>query len=295
MNSEVTIVYHLGALNTDNDQLTWSIRKNNELMQKHGVLMRRPKEYRPHLRNMLTELAGEQPSEVDQESLMHALIKAQKPKRLLLSNSKFMADPAWIFQNGVFYHNAPANTAALRNLFPHNPTEFFLGIANPASFIPAAFKSQKNKDYAAFMGNTDLANVRWSDVIARIQDANPDCPITVWCNEDSPIIWPTILRRVAGVDPKTKLEGENDIINNIISEEGQTLLAKYLADRPNLTEAQRQRLRVVFLERFYLNEAVEEVIDLPGWTDETIDALTKIYDDDVDRIKQMDDVTFLSL
>ena len=92
----------------------------------------------------------------------------------------------------------------------------------------------------------------------------------------------------------TRMKGEEDIINNIISEEGQTLLAKYLADRPNLTEAQRRRLRIVFLERFYLSDVVEEVIDLPGWTDETVDALTNIYDDDVNRIKQMDGVTFLS-
>jgi len=294
MRTDIEIVYHLGAPYTDNEQVTWSLRKDAALLAEKRIYLRRPRLYRPLLAEMVQELQGDKPSIVDQENLLNSIIGRENFKRLIMTNSNFMGVPAWMFNGGLFYKNAGRNTAAIRNLFPDNPCEFSLGIADPAVFIPNVFRGQREKKYPQLMENTDLATVRWSDVIARIQEANPDCPITVWCNEDSPVIWPTILHRIAGLDPKIRLQGENDIINMIISEEGQTLLAKYLADRPNLTEEQRRRLRVVFLERFYLSEVVEEVIDLPGWTAETVEALTKIYDDDVNRIKQMDGVTFLS-
>ncbi len=294
MDTDITFVYHLGAPQTDNDQIIWSIRKDSELMAEHGTLMPRPKGYRLHISNMIAELDGEIPSVVDQETLLGALIKRQKVSRLLLSDSKYMADPSWIFINGVFYDNAERNTAILRNLFPENPTEFFLGIANPASFIPAVFKAQNNKSYENFIAGTDLATIRWSDVISRIQQANPDCPITVWCNEDTPVIWPRVLRNFAGLDSKIRLQGELDIINGIISEEGKRLLVKYLDDRPKLTEIQREQVRAVFLEKFFLHHAVEEEIDLPGWTEETVEALTAIYEDDIKRIAEMPEVTFLA-
>ncbi|WP_457645718.1 hypothetical protein [Profundibacter sp.] len=294
MRTDINIVYHLGAPFTDNEQVTWSLRKDAVLLSEKNVYLRRPRLYRPLIAEMVQELQGEKPSVTDQENLLNSIIGKEKVKRLIMTNPSFLGVPAWMFYGSRFYDNAGKNTAAIRNLFPDNPCEFFLGIANPSVFIPNVFKGQKEKNYPQFMENTDLATVRWSDVISRIQDANPDCTITIWCNEDSPVIWPTILHKIAALDPKIRLQGENDIINMIISEEGQALLAKYLADRPNLTEAQRRRLRIVFLERFYLSDVVEEVIDLPGWTDETVEALTKIYDDDVNRIKQMDGVTFLS-
>ena len=294
INTDTTIVYHLGAPNTDEEQITRSMRSNIKLLAENGVLKPWPKDYRPLINELVKELEGDEPTVEEQETLFNVITRGQDLKRVILSNPKFLGVPNWMFSKGKFYGNAAKNTAALRNIFYNNPHEFFLGIANPASFIPSVFKTVSGKTYEQFMDGMNLANVRWSDVISRIQYANPGCPITVWCNEDSPIIWPIILHKIANVDPMTRMKGEEDIINNIISEEGQTLLAKYLADRPNLTEAQRRRLRIVFLERFYLSDVVEEVIDLPGWTDETVEALTNIYDDDVNRIKQMDGVTFLS-
>jgi len=48
------------------------------------------------------------------------------------------------------------------------------------------------------------------------------------------------------------------------------------------------------LRSFFLDEAVEEEIDLPDWTDETVDALTEIYDDDIERIERLSGVNFIT-
>lgn len=294
MRTDINIVYHLGAPHTDNDQLIRSLQKDSGLLAKNGIMMRHTKEYRHLLNAMIDELEGEMPSVVDQETLLASIIKDQKVDRLIMSNNQFMGMSAWMFYGGIFYQNAGRNTGRIRNLFPDNPCEFFLGIANPASFIPASFKGQAKKDYEGFIKDTDLLSVHWSDVIARIQAANPGCPITVWCNEDTPIIWPTVLGEIAGIDSQIHLKGELDIIGEIISQDGSDLLVKYLDERPALTETQRRRVREIFLEKFFLDDAVEHEIDLPGWTGDTVEELTDNYEDDIERIADMKDVNFIS-
>lgn len=294
MRTDINIVYHLGAPHTDNDQITWSLRKDAQLLADNGVMMRRPKEYRPQLKEMIVKLQGEVPSVGEQENLLGSIIRSQEVDRLIMSDARFLGVPSWMMYGGVFYKNAAKNTARIRDLFPDNPCEFFLGISNPANFIPAVFDAQSEKTYEKFLDGTDLASIRWSDVIRQIQEENPDCPLTVWCNEDTPIIWPTVLRELSGLDPQTRLQGELDIIQEIMSPDGVELLVKYLDERPTLTEVQRRRIRGIFLEKFYLDDAVEEEIDLPGWTDETIHALTRIYDDDVERIERLPGVNFIA-
>lgn len=295
MRTNTNIVYHLGAPHTDNELVTWSLRKDSRLLVKKGTMLRRPKAYRSILSEMIAELQGEKPSIVDQETLLDSIVGNRQVDRLIMSNSKFLGSPIWMFHGGSFYPNAAKNTANIRNLFPDNPCEFFLGIANPASFIPTSFKAQVEKDYEQFISGADLFAIRWSDVIGRIQAANPDCPITVWGNEDTPIIWPSVLREIAALDPQTRLKGELDVIREIMSPDGVELLIKYLDERPNLTEIQRRRIRAIFLEKFFLDDAVEEEIDLPGWTDETVDRLTENYEDDLERIEHMSGVNFISL
>lgn len=294
MRTDINIVYHLGAPHTDNEQITWSLRKDIQLLTDRGVMLRRPREYRPLLKEMILELKGEEPSIVDQEKLLSAIVKKEEVDRLIMSDPRFLGVPAWMLYGGGFYKNAAKNTARIRDLFPDNPCEFFLGISNPAGFIPAVFNKQTDKTYEQFVDNTDLASIRWSDVIVSIQQENPECPITVWCNEDTPIIWPTILREIAGLDPQTPLLGELDIIEEIMSKNGIELLTKYLSERPGLSEVQRRRIRGIFLEKFYLDDAIEEEIDIPGWTEETIDALTDIYDDDIERIERLPGVNFIA-
>ena len=294
MRTDINIVYHLGAPHTDNDQVTWSLRKDAAMLADNGIMLRRPKEYRPLIKEMILELKGDAPSIVDQENLLTSIIRNQQVDRLIMSDSRFLGVPAWMLYGGKFYQNAGKNTQTIRNLFPDNPCEFHLGISNPANFIPAVFTGQTDKTYEKFIDGAELATVRWSEVIAQIQQQNPDCPITVWCNEDTPIVWPSILREIAGLDPQVRLQGELDVIQQIMSSDGVELLIKYLEERPGLTEVQRRRIRGIFLEKFYLDDAVEEEIDLPGWTDDTIDALTDIYEDDIERIERMAGVNFIS-
>ncbi len=288
------IAFHLGAPHTDNGQLTWSLRKDTKLLHENGVLARRPGTYRKLLNEKVKELDGCQASPAEQDELLSSIVKDQPVNRLILSNSKFMGIPAWMFNNGIFYKNAGTNMARLRNLFPDHPCEIFLAIRDPATFVPEAYLTQDEKGYDDFINGISLLDIRWSDVIASIQQANPDCPITVWCNEDSPVIWSTVLRKISGLEPDTNFRGGMDIINTIMSPEGAERLITYLQENPNLSETQSHEVKAIFLEKFALDSAVEDVIDLHGWTNEIVDELTECYEDDIELIERMSGVDFIA-
>ena len=49
-----------------------------------------------------------------------------------------------------------------------------------------------------------------------------------------------------------------------------------------------------FLDKYALDEEIEEEVDLPGWTPELIDHLTAVYDDDMIEIGRIPGVTVLT-
>jgi hypothetical protein len=71
-------------------------------------------------------------------------------------------------------------------------------------------------------------------------------------------------------------------------------LLAYLKAHPPQTEVQKRRIIAAFLDKFALEEEVEEVVDIPGWTDQTIDTLTRAYEEDVWLIERMPGVTLIT-
>jgi len=289
-----TIVYHIGAPYTDNDQLVWSLRKDTRLLDEKGVLLRRPKAFRPLISQLLQRLDGVEASTEDQQTLMGAIVKDLEISRLILSDPSYMGDPGEMLKGGGFFTDVGPRVRSLRQLFPDLPGEIFLCIRNPALLVPEAFNARKDKDYERFSNGADLLSLRWSDVIDRLLRANPDCPITVWCNEDTPIIWPVILGKVTGIEDATRFAGELDIVRSIMTEDGGARLKAYLDARPQFTEKQRRSIRTIFLEKFVLEDAIEEEIDLPGLTGAMVDQISDSYEEDVRMIAEMPGVTFLS-
>lgn len=294
MPSSIEIAFHLGAPFTDNDQLTWSLRKDSDLLSENGIMIRRPKEYRRILSDRISDLQGRKAPIESQEKLLASIIRRGNVKRLILSNGRFLGATSWMLSGRKFYQNAGNNTAALRGLFSENPCHFYLAIRNPAPFISSAYSAQNSRSYEEFKNSIRFEDIRWSDVIADIQLANPECPITVWCHEDSPVIWPTVLQKITTLEHVENFAGALDILKNIISFEGAARIEKYLEIHPKLSKWQREQVHTIFLEKFAMEEANEEEIDLPGWTHDLVDTITHIYEDDIQQVEEMTGVDFIS-
>lgn len=291
--TNIQMAYHFGAPFTENSQLMPSLEKNSDLLEKFGVLALPPKKFKSTFFAMLKDLEGLFSTPDDQSELLDELVGDLPVDRLVMCNSNIMGQPAWMLAGEKFYRNAPTNCRKYRDLFPDNSCEFFIGISNPAILLPLAFENQKAKTYDSFFGDTVLETIRWSNTIADIASANPDVAITVWCNEDTPTIWPTILKEVAGLEARDKLLGELDVVEKIVSPEGFARLRAYLAERPHLNELQIRRIKSTFLEKYYLPRAVDLEIHLPGWSDDFVQDLTERYENDLEIIESMPGVSFI--
>lgn len=287
------IVYHLGAHFTDEERLLRCLLKNKPLLDAHEIVVPAPKRYRTLLRETAIQLKGQAASIDSQALILEQIMDEDRAERLVLSWDSFLSLPAWVLK-GTLYPAAGERVRAFSQIFPEIEAEFHLAIRNPATFLPALYERLKPESYGAFLAGADPFNLRWSEVVERILDANPDAPLTVWCDEDTPLIWPEVLRAVSGLPEDCRMEGEDDLLAGLMSGEGLTRMRAYIASHPPQNVLQRRKIVSAFLDKFALPERIDMQIEMPGWTAETVEDLTAGYDEDVARIMAMGEVSFLA-
>ncbi|RVV99317.1 hypothetical protein EKE94_01060 [Mesobaculum littorinae] len=289
------IAFHIGAHCTDDDRLLKTLHRNAEALAAQGVSVPAPAQYRILLRDLATGLRGDAATHEAEEALLEAILGGADLGRLVLSNDSFLSAPARAVGEGRLYPRAH-KAAWLRNAVPSCDVSFHLAMRDPAGFVPAVFARQggRPEEFRAYIEGTDPMHLRWSDMVAQLREAVPDCPITVWQNEESPLIWTDILRDMAGLGTDAPLQGGFDGIRPIMSQEGMKKLRAYTRAHPPATEAMRRRVVVAFLDKFALDEEVEAEFDLPGWTEELTDALSEAYEADMARVAEIPGVTFLT-
>ncbi len=286
------IVYHLGVHCTDDEKLLRCLLRNRGTLAAQGIAVPGPARYRTLLRDTLATLKGQTANEETQALLLEQIMDEDQARRLILSYDSFLAFPQWALRR-TFYPNGAERMRAMTRIFPEIEAEFQLAIRNPATFLPALFQRLPGVEYDTFIAGADLHTLRWSDLISRLAELNPDVPITVWCDEDTPLLWTEILRSLSGHDPATVLEGTEDFLATLMSEEGNVRLRAYLDQTPPADEARRRKIVSAFLGKFALPDRIETEIDLPGWTETLVAEMTEGYDRDVARIAAMPGVTLL--
>ena len=288
------IVYHIGANCTDADKLVRSLGKNARLMAPRDIHIPLPAKYRRLLRETIQNLAGASPAEGTRDILLDAITDPTDCKRLVMSNSAFVGLPVRVFEAGVFYGQMEMKLRALGLMFPVDDLHIGFALRNPATFIPALWKQVQRGTFQGFMNGIDPMDVRWSDLIARIRATLPRARITVWCNEDTPLIWGTVLRRLIGVEDDTPVNGEYDLLSTIMSQPGMARFESYLRSHPPQSQLQLRRVIAAFLDKYALPDEIEEEIELPDWDAQLVDDMTRAYEDDVNRIGAMPGVEFIA-
>lgn len=287
------IVYHLGAHFTDEERLLKCLLKNRDVLAQHNIVVPGPKRYRALLRETAIALKGQAATRDSQALILEQIMEEDHADRLILSWDSFLSLPPWVLKD-TLYPAAGERVRAFSQIFPEIEAEFHLAIRNPATFLPALYERQQPKAYPDFLAGSDPYDLRWSDVVERILDSNPDAPLTIWCDEDTPLIWPEVLQAVAGLPDDVRLDGEEDLLISLMSGEGMTRLRAYLESHPPASVLQRRKIVSAFLDKFALPERIDMQIEMPGWTEDMVADLTEAYEEDVARIAQMGEVTFLA-
>lgn len=288
------IVYHLGAHGTDDDRLVRALLKNRGTLEAMGIAVPSPRLYREVLPRVAKSLKGGAAGRDAQSVILDAVIEADEARRVIFSHDGLICFPVNVVSELGFYAMAPQRFAAYSNLFPEAEKEFFLALRNPATLVPTLIERAVDGTYAAIMGTTSPTELRWSSVIRRVLAHMPDIDLTVWCNEDTPLIWPEILRALAGLGPEDALEGDFDLLATLMRDEGLAKLKAHLDAQPPQTVAERRRITTEFLEEFGKSEELEVEVDLPGWTDDMVEAITAAYERDCAEIAAMPGVTFIA-
>ena len=288
------IVYHIGAHETDEDRLLKCLLKNRETLVSQGIAVPNPGRYRKMLREVLNTLARGAPPTMTRDEVIRSILGDHDAERIVMSNPNFCCINARVFERGQFYALGPARVAALGALFAEDQLEFHLGIRNPASFVPAVLGSLPDNVRDGVISELDPFDLRWSDVIVRLREACPRAEFTVWCNEDTPLLWSQLIREISGLDFESPIIGGFDLLSEIMTEEGFKRFLAYLESHPPQTEVQKRRIIAAFLDKFAIFEELEEELDMPGWTDATVDALTETYEDDLYTIERIHGVTLIT-
>ncbi|MGR3453611.1 hypothetical protein [Pseudooceanicola sp.] len=288
------IVLHAGAHCTDEDRLVKCLLKNKDLFLKQGIAVPGPSRYRRLLRDAIQALARTEPEPGAREVLLDSILEHDGVRRLLLSNDNFFGVPKIAIGDGVLYPKAEQRVADLMRLFPGDDLTLCLGIRNPATFLPALYAESPQEDMLTFLDGADPALLDWSELLRRLRAAHPGLPIVVWCNEDTPLIWGSVLRAIAGLEEGTKITGSFDILSEIMSREGMQRFRAYLHAHPVMTEHQKRRAIGAFLDKYAIGDEIEEELDLPGWDDTYVEMLTARYEADVAVIEQIPDVRFIA-
>jgi hypothetical protein len=63
---------------------------------------------------------------------------------------------------------------------------------------------------------------------------------------------------------------------------------------PDMSEIQKRRVIVAFLDKFALEDEIEEELDMPGWTDDLVQELTDLYDRDIETVRRIAGVTMIA-
>lgn len=288
------LVLHTGAHFTEEERLLKCLLRNKSEFAERGTAVPGPGRYRKLVRDTLNAMKDNDPALMARDVLLDAILDQEEAERLILSNAHFFGPPKLAIRDGLFYPKATAKLTRMARIFHTDETELFMAVRNPATFIPAILNRVPELELKDLLGYKDVQNVRWSEMIGRIRYEVPHVPITVWCNEDAPMIWGQILRDISGLEHHDQLNGAFDLLASIMSKDGMARFRSYLKTHSVMNEMQKRRVIAAFLEKFALEDAIEEELDLPGWTEELIDQLTDIYDEDVASMQAIPGVTLIS-
>lgn len=284
------ILFHLGAHCTDDGLLIRSILRNRARLAEEGIGVPGPGRYRELIGEVSTTLRGA-PADAETEAMvLEAIRDDDTAERIVLSNENFLCRASVALARDGLYPKAQ-KSAWLRQCLPSHQVEFALAIRNPATFLPEVLAQSETR---ALPEGLLLGDLLWSEVIADIAVANPGARIVAWCHEDTPFIWSEVIREVTGHDPFTRLDGAFDMLATIMTDEGMARLTDFLEAREVTNETRRRRAISAFLEAHAIPDAIETEVDIDGWTEETVAALTQHYEDDVARIARMPGVTFVA-
>ena len=288
------IALHLGVHLTDDGRLLRCLVKNRDALFADRIEVPGPGRYRETLIRMAGAAAEGTLAPDAGKHFLDDVLDSDETRRLVLSEPNVLSWKSAAVRATGLYPAAASRLAGLRAAFADHEVTLYLALRNPASLLPALLPHLKPHAVAA-LGAVRPQALRWLPFVANLRQAWPEAAITLWCDEDTPFVWHRLLSHIAGHSPDLQLAHTYDWFDQIMVEGGAQKLERYLTTTPPVDEAHRQRVITAFLDKFYDPEKTDIEVTVPGWTADTVDLITELYEEDIDALSSLSDVTLLQL
>lgn len=287
------VVIHAGAAFTDHGQLLGSLLANRSGLADRGLAVLGPRPCRQFVKEMSDAQVQDRPFAEAQETLRGILPDGEAIRRVVLSSDKFFGPRRTALQQGQIYPFAGQRTAYTAQLLGDCDINLFVGLMNPGSFIPKVLMSLHETQREAILHSTDLSCLNWLSMIEDLQDLASDVQLTLWENEDTPLIWGDILRAMAALPEDVALKDEHALLASLLTETGKKQLLQLIREETaQHPRDRREKLETIF-EEHALPDQIEEELHLPGWSADVVDAFSELYQQDLAKIRAMPNIRFL--
>ncbi len=288
------LAIHAGALFTDDGRFIKFMRANAKILAGFDRYFLGARAYRRVFRDFL-ETADPSAASSDAPVALQKLLPQEAPvKRAILTCAQFLGENETCIQDGQFYPGAGHRISRIAQCFPDAPVEVYIGLCNPAGFIPKALIQMSDDQRQNTLKTTDLSCLSWLTMIEDIRDFAPDAKITLWSNEESPLIWGDILCAIADLPEDTPLNRELGFLSSLVSDEGKHEIQDVLRRQDVRSNPKRREALAAILKEYAQPDAIEEDLDLPGWNEEIVASFTELYEQDLARLQSMPDIRFLT-
>lgn len=287
------LIFHTGVPFTDGGRLMKCLLRNKDAFSQRGVSVPGPSTYRDLLAQTL-EAFGDSPLPEDAGTiLLDSILDDEKAQRVIMSTPRLFGMPNAVVGDGFLLPQAARGAALLQRLFEQEDVHVYMGLCNPARFMSIAFEQSRAPSFSDLVSGIAPQEYSWLDTIDVIREVAPDVKLTLWCHEDTPLLWGEIVRTLAGLESRAKISGGFDMLASVISREGMQSYRAYLKQNPTMTDEHLRQVTGAFLAKYALPEETEDEITIPGWSDSLTAEITEIYDQDIEELSQMEDVRLL--
>ncbi|WP_134726125.1 hypothetical protein [Paracoccus luteus] len=288
------VAFHFGSHGTEPERMIKTLMENRDWLLANGVEVVAPGRLKGVLDEAVSSLAGGQATAQMEEVIYDALLDGDDVRRLIISQASLLGTPARSLSPSGYFAQAAGRIRALANLFPSAEVEVSLAIQNPALQIPHLVSRLPDPSFDRAMAGLDPLAMRWAPSVRAIREALQGRRLIVWCYEDTPLIWPEAVRRVATMPTDVPLKAGLAVLGDILTPEGLAELRERLTQGGRLTVAARRELFADVLGRHARPEAVHAEVNGAAWSQDIVDAITEAYEDDVAEIAALPGVEFLS-
>ena len=292
------IILILGPPDSCVDTIYHSLMKNQSTLARHNIAMPGRPRYEPQLLRYYDAPALRNHQILHDAGLSRLDLQmgVTHPTTLILGSSVY-AGPlsAAIGGGGIFYDWAD-RIRTVRRLFPYGTVQCFMPLYHPTRLIAHVLRANGLRafaDYAALRGEPSLTpfSLYWARTLARVLDLNPNLAITVWRDEDSPLLYERLMYATTGISPSVALNGRFDLLETITQARTKSILFHYFKQIPSQDLAHRQRVVALFLNQLCRSEVAYETLAIEDWSDAIYHQLDEQYETDFGRIRSLETVS----